>query len=162
MSLTTDPQDPRLGHGADTGPRDQHDAYLVLSEEERAKGFTRPVRVAYRHVGIAGPRHPLRDLAGEEAKRHAGRGYAKYEEYPADGSGTLGRFWTLAQLDSVGQGCGQVTTMDRSIAETYARQPSFYGSTYCCACRMHLRVGAQGEFTWVEADGSEQGNRVGS
>ena len=30
MSLTTDPNDPRLGHGADTEPQDQHDVYLVL------------------------------------------------------------------------------------------------------------------------------------
>lgn len=49
MSLTTDPDDPRLGHGADTEPQDQHEVYLVLSEEERAKGFVRPLYRSYIH-----------------------------------------------------------------------------------------------------------------
>lgn len=47
--LTTDPNDPRLGRGVDSEPIPQHDVYLVLSEEERAKGFVRPYRDAYRH-----------------------------------------------------------------------------------------------------------------
>lgn len=47
--LTTDRTDPRLGHGADITPVPQQEAYLVLSEEERAKGFIRPVRSSYRH-----------------------------------------------------------------------------------------------------------------
>lgn len=34
----------------------QHAGYWVLSDAERAKGFVRPVRGAYRHVGIPGPR----------------------------------------------------------------------------------------------------------
>lgn len=46
---TTDPTDPRLGHGADDSPVPQQSVYLVLSEEERAKGFVRPVRQSYRH-----------------------------------------------------------------------------------------------------------------
>ncbi len=50
MGLTTDPHDPRLGHGVDTGPTPQHEVYLVLSEEERAKGFIRPLRRSYIHV----------------------------------------------------------------------------------------------------------------
>ena len=49
MSLTSDPKDPRLGHGIDREPRDQHNVYLVLSDEERAKGFVRPVYRAYIH-----------------------------------------------------------------------------------------------------------------
>lgn len=161
MSLTTDPKDPRLGHGTDPAPGPQNDAYLILSEEERAKGFVRPVRVAYRHVGIAGPAHPLRDITGEEAGRYAGEGYVQYEKYP-DGDRALGRYWTAEQLEAVGKGCGTVTTMNQAIAETYARRPGFYGATYCCGCRKHLPVGAQGEFTWIEADGSDQGNRVGT
>jgi hypothetical protein len=87
MSEVTDPNDPRLGHGVDTGPVPQHEAYLVLSEEERAKGFVRPVRLAYVHVK-----------------------------------------------------CGARTTMARGIAETYARDPAFYGATYCCRCGMHVPV----------------------
>lgn len=46
--------------------------------------------------------------------------------------------------------CGAVTTMNYSIAATYARQPHFYGSTYCCQCQMHRPVGERGEFVWVE------------
>jgi hypothetical protein len=37
MSETTDPSDPRLGHGADDKPVPQNEAYLVLSDEERAR-----------------------------------------------------------------------------------------------------------------------------
>lgn len=162
MSLTTDPDDPRLGHGVDAGPIAQHDVYLVLSEEERAKGFVRPLRLSYRHVGIAGPQHPLRDLTDEEREHHAGRGYAKYEDYQGTEGRVLGRFWTQAQLDAIGKGCRTVTTMNEAIAATYSREPAFYGATFCCACSRHLPVGAQGEFTWIEADGSEAGNRVGT
>lgn len=42
-------------------------------------------------------------------------------------------------------GCFTTTTMSQAIAETYARNPKFYGSTYCCGCRMHLPVA---EFLW--------------
>jgi hypothetical protein len=163
MGVTTDPDDPRLGHGTDEEPGPQNAAYLVLSEEERGKGFTRPLRLSYRHVGVPGPRYLLRDLTERERERYDGCGYVKYEEYPpANGSGTIGRFWTQAQLDAVGKGCGTVTTMGRAIAETYSRNFAFYGATYCCGCRRHLPVGENGEFTWVEADGSEAGNRVGT
>jgi hypothetical protein len=55
--------------------------------------------------------------------------------------------------------CGQVTTMGRLIALTYARDPKFYGGTYCTTCRMHRRVA---EFTWVSDDGSDTGEVVGS
>lgn len=50
MSETTDPSDPRLGRGADDKPVPQNEAYLVLSDEERAKGFVRPVRRSYVHT----------------------------------------------------------------------------------------------------------------
>lgn len=49
MSLTDDPSDPRIGRGVDNKPRPQQDVYLVLSDEDRAKGFVRPVRQSYRH-----------------------------------------------------------------------------------------------------------------
>lgn len=45
-------------------------------------------------------------------------------------------------------GCGGVTTMGTPIAETYARNPDFYGATYCIGCRQHRPVGAAGEFYW--------------
>lgn len=57
--------------------------------------------------------------------------------------------------------CGAVTTMHLAIAETYARLPHFYGATYCLRCGMHRPVGHEGEFVWVEPDGSE-GPRVGT
>lgn len=101
MSLTTDPNDPELGHGVDETPIDQHKKYLILSEEERAKGFVRPVRRSYKH--------------------------------------------------SV---CGATTTMGLELCETYARNPKFYGSTYCTTCRKHLAVS---EFTWTE-DGEVVGS----
>lgn len=97
MSLTNDPNDPRLTRGVDTKPVPQAEAYLVLSEEERAKGFVRPVRNSYVH-----------------------------------------------------KKCGVVTKMGYALAETYARDPNFYGATYCVHCQMHLPVS---EFFW---DGTDQ------
>lgn len=76
----------------------QQKGYLVLSAEERAKGFVRPVRRTYLH----------------------------------------GK-------------CGTTTTMGLALAETYARDPSFYSGTFCVACGAHFPVGAGGEFVW---DGS--------
>lgn len=47
MSLTTNPNDQCLHDGQkEVG---QNECYLVLSEEERAKGFVRPVRDGYVH-----------------------------------------------------------------------------------------------------------------
>lgn len=48
--------------------------------------------------------------------------------------------------------CGTVTTMGQAIAETYARQPTFYGATFCVACNNHRPVGADGEFVWAGTD----------
>ena len=111
MSTTTDPDDPDLGHGSDDEPSPMQAKYLVLSEEERAKGFVRPVRSSYIHVG----------------------------------------------------GCGAVTTMRVDLAETYARDPHFYESTYCVGCGMHRPVGAAGEFHWVDGrDGQDTGIKVGT
>ena len=73
-------------------PNGQQKGYVVLSEEERAKGFVRPVRRSYVH-----------------------------------------------------DACGAVTTMGVALAETYARDPSFYGGTFCTKCRGHFPVG---EFAW--------------
>ena len=94
MTLTDNPNDPRLHYGVDEKPQDQHDVYLVLSEEERAKGFVRPLRRSYTHSK-----------------------------------------------------CHSSTHMGLALCETYARDPKFYGSTYCTTCRKHLPVA---EFTWDE------------
>jgi hypothetical protein len=44
--------------------------------------------------------------------------------------------------------CGGVTTMPMACAETYAVQPSYYGSTFCAICGGYFPVGANGEFVW--------------
>ena len=94
MSMTTDPRDPRLKRGTDETPVLQQEVYLVLSDDERRKGFLQPVRTSYRHTT-----------------------------------------------------CGTVTTMGVTLAETYARDPWFYGGTYCVTCSMHRPLA---EFTWLD------------
>lgn len=49
MSFTDDPNDPALTRGVDDSPVPQAEKYLVLSEEERAKGYVRPLRHRYVH-----------------------------------------------------------------------------------------------------------------
>ena len=98
MSLTTDKNDPGLHKKGSDG---QNAVYLVLSDEEIAKGFIRPYRQTYIH-----------------------------------------------------DKCGVATTMNKTISETYARDPKFYGATYCMGCQKHLPVS---EFTW---DGTKE--KVGS
>jgi hypothetical protein len=154
QGTTTDRNDPALQATKDSG---QHEKYLVLSADERAKGFVRPVRHSYRHVGMPAPKHPLRDLTPDEHSRYDQYHYVKYEEYPkTEDSAVVGRFWTQKELDSIGKGCGQVTRMSQSIAETYARDPKFYGATFCVGCKKHIPVGEQGEFVW-EGDESRVG-----
>jgi hypothetical protein len=92
MGTTSDRNDPGL-HNIDE--RGMQENYLILSDEERAKGFVRPVRRTYIHTK-----------------------------------------------------CGAATKMGQDIAETYAREPSFYSGTYCIGCKTHLPVGEDGEFVW--------------
>lgn len=66
--------------------------YVVLSHEERAKGFKKPLRHRYRHLR-----------------------------------------------------CGVITTMHSALAETYARDPSFYSGTFCVACKDHFSLD---QFVW--------------
>lgn len=94
--LTDDPSDPRLTHGADDEPTVMAEVYLVLSDEERARGFIRSVRQTYVHTV-----------------------------------------------------CGTATTMGLRLAETYARDPKFYGATWCVGCEMHRPVA---EFVWSGTD----------
>lgn len=122
-------------------PNGQQLAYVVLTEEERAKGFVRPLRRSYKHVGIQ-PMHSTRPLTSDEATRYAAFGYVSFEAYPDSEDPVSGRFWTQAHLDS---GCGTVTTMSREIAETYASNPKFYGGTFCAGCGKHLPLE---EFVW--------------
>lgn len=54
MGVTDDRNTPGLGHGSDESPVPMNDVYLVLSDDERAKGFVRPLRTAYVHTGGCG------------------------------------------------------------------------------------------------------------
>ena len=148
MSITDNPNDPDLGRGPDESPVGQNKKYLVLSEEERALGFVRPYRDTYRHVGKR-PQYPLADLTDEQKARF-GDAYVKWEAYPEEMLPRAGRYWTKEELER--PACRQTTTMGRAIAETYARDNTFYGSTYCTTCCMHRPVA---EFTWVELNGAE-------
>lgn len=131
----------------------QQKGYVVLSAEERAKGFVRPVRQSYIHVGRQAPQN-LRDLTDEEHERYDKFGYVKFQPYPESELPVTGRFWTQDELESVGGGCGTKTTMALDIAETYATNPDFYSGTFCCGCGKHLPLE---EFVW---DGTNE--RVGS
>src|SRR5579859_32786 len=111
MSLTTDRNDPRLTHGPDTEPGPQAEVYLVLSEEERAKGFVRPLYRCYRHVGVR-PQGPVRKLTEHERGLYAKHDYVCFEPNTDPESPALGRFWTKEQLES---GCGTVTTMGLAL-----------------------------------------------
>lgn len=124
--------------------------YVVLSAEERAKGFVRPVRRSYRHVGIR-PAHPTRPLTPKEREVHGDgpESPVLYETYPESMSPLVGRYWTKAMLES---GCGLTTTMSQPLAETYARDPGFHGGTFCAYCRQHFPVGREGQFVWEGTD----------
>ncbi len=139
--LTTDHDDPGL---KETYPDGQQKVHVVLSEEERGRGYVRPVRRTYVHTGCK-PANPLRDLTAEEKVTYADCGNAKFEEYPK-GSPLVGRYWTEKDLAPK---CGAETTMPQAIAETWAADPRFYGSTFCTCCKKYLPVG---EFVWKETN----------
>lgn len=101
MGTTTDRNDPGLKLLREDGQQEKH---VVLSEEDRDKGFVRPLRTGYVH-----------------------------------------------------DACGSVTRMPLAIAETYAANPSFYGSTFCCQCRGYFPTGKDGEFTWDDASKEKVG-----
>ncbi len=70
--------------------------YVVLSDDERLRGFVRPYRETYTHLT-----------------------------------------------------CGTDTVMGHKIAETYARDPGFYGGTFCVHCGSHFPLK---EFVWKGTD----------
>lgn len=121
----------------------QQKSYLVLTSEERAKGFVRPVRKEYTHIGVR-PKHPLRDLTDEEKEQYKEFGYIKFELYPPEELPVTGSYWSEKRLKS---GCGGVTRMGQALAETYARDPGFYGGTFCVHCKAHYPVE---EFVWKD------------
>lgn len=139
--LTTDRDHPELGHGEGNG---QNKVYLILSPEERAKGFVRPVRQSYTHVGLR--------ICGK-IKTFDGDPGLFVCKSPPNHEGKCGPVYCAItkeqkeQLDKDGNlyGCGSTTTMAIEIAETYARDPMFYGMTYCVGCHKHIPVE---EFVW--------------
>ena len=50
--------------------------------------------------------------------------------------------------------CGGETTMGQTIAETYARDPRFYGATFCVKCRIHSPLD---QFVWDNPSSWPQG-----
>jgi len=123
----------------------QQKGYKVLCPEERAKGYIRPFRDSYVHVGSK-PKYPLRDLTDDEKERYSDSEYDKLEVYPESESPKSGKFWTQKELDG---GCGVKTKINYALAETYARDPAFYGGTYCAGCGTHFPVA---EFVWEGTD----------
>ena len=62
----------------------------------------------------------------------------------------LGKEWVRPYRDSyTHKACGQVTSMSRKLAETYARDPKFYGATFCGKCGGHYPVE---EFVWYNTE----------
>lgn len=138
-------------------PNGQQQAYVVLTPEERGKGFVRPYRDSYIHVG-AKLRGELEMLDGPQVSPKDGKTYVAIDRFMLEVPGRepfrTGRFLTQAEVDQVKRtgrigGCGTRTQMARSIAETYARDPKFYGGTFCCHCKKHLPLH---EFVWEGTD----------
>jgi hypothetical protein len=74
--------------------------YVILTAEERAKGFVRPVRRQYIHLA-----------------------------------------------------CNTETRIAQVIAETYARDPKFYSSTFCVHCNWHFKLiddAGKPAFVWTD------------
>mgnify|MGYP006935484387 CR=1 FL=1 len=152
MGLTTDKNDPCLNKQRPDG---QNECYLVLSEEERQKGFVRPFRNKYTHVGrkIELDGGTIELLSEEEAKRFGTHiKYTHFLRYPESKSPLVGKALTQEEVDNIGKyigGCGAETRMGDALSETYARDPKFYGATYCVGCKTHLPVN---EFIWSDGE----------
>ena len=130
--------------------------YVVLCPEERAKGFVRPVRRSYKHVGVK-PRGTIEML--EEPYICDCKTYVAVDRFELQDGKKAGTYLTKYEVEQVKKsgcfgGCGTVTTMGQALAETYARDPKFYSGTFCCGCGTHFPVAG---FTWVP-DGSVVGS----
>lgn len=156
-TLTDGSPVPKDGSHRNLRADDQQAHYVVLSAEERAKGFVRPVRRTYRHVG--------QHVCGKPSLQHTtGKGefWVCVLEPGHEGECTQ---WQNAGSDEAAKraaqhvlgGCNCTTTMGQALAETYARDPHFYGATFCVSCGTHFPVGKRGEFVW---EGTAE--RVGS
>jgi len=155
---TDNPKDQKLQEGQ-KNESGQHSIYLVLSEEERAKHFVRPYRDSYVHIGrkleIKGEIISLEEITkGNDVWKEMysrENGYAAYLKYPESESPSIGKFLKVNEYEAIQNkstyfgGCGTVTKMSKVLSETYARNPKFYGATFCVGCNKHLPVE---EFVW--------------
>lgn len=152
MKVTLSGNEPEVLDGPAPAPINpetgMHKDHWILSQEERDKGFTRPVRISYRHVGIRN-KYAIKYLSNEEREKYKQYGYVAFEKYPDSESPLTGRFYTNDQLEQLNSGCGVVTTMNFKIAQTYARDPKFYGATFCAGCGTYLPVE---QFVWEGTD----------
>lgn len=136
----------------------QQKGYVVLAPEERAKGFVRPVRRSYVHAGFG---YCGADLGSWREQPNA-FGYVScicggppsHEDPHGDDGGHSVFVATQRELDRLKttgryKGCGTLTTMGIALAETYARDPKFYGGTFCAGCSAHFPVS---EFLWEGTD----------
>lgn len=119
---TTDGRPVADARASQTNETGQHASYIVLCESERQKGFVRPYRDRYRHLGPEVTTDDPKFGGGERLIRRGG--------------------------------CDSVTTMGKALSETYARDPKFYGATFCVSCNRHLPVA---EFVWT-VDGQQVGS----
>ena len=164
MSETTDPN--HEGVNKPKGKGEQNEAYLVLSEEERAKGFIRPLYSAYIHVGkkLDTERMMAVDeywdlnpkVYDEERRKYYKKlGYKFFipaTEEETKKSAVIGTYITEKMLET---GCNTSTKINsQGIIETYARDPKFYGSTWCTCCKAHV---PNDECVWVGSDGVRVG-----
>lgn len=147
MGLTTDKNSECLKSTKTNG---QNECYLVLSEEEIGKGFTRPFRDSYIHKGRF-YKEPL-EMLDEVYKSSNGKEYVALVPVLFEDGKVIGKsYLTQKDVDQYNKtggyvgGCGVVTKMNKTISETYARDHKFYGSTFCMGCGTHLPVS---EFVW--------------
>ena len=125
-------------------------AYIVLTAEERAKGFVRPVRQKYVHVG----RSVCGTMMVDDSKMLGGPRFVCTR--PHMHAGACGEFKDVVQPDHADMlrthrigGCGIVTHMGLALAETYARDPKFYDGTFCVGCKTHFPLD---QFVWDGTD----------
>lgn len=143
---TTSGDAPSKVRAEQTEATGQHKSYIVLCEDERKKGFVRPYRDAYKHVGPFVERCEATTQAdGEENPHQCVRPYPHGGEHEFNALMILNgpiRFMAGGRRG----GCGSITTMGQALSETYARDPTFYGATFCGRCNKHLPVA---EFVWT-------------
>jgi hypothetical protein len=66
----------------------------------------------------------------------------QHENHPTD---TSGEYVAPIRNQYVHNKCGVATRIGSAIAETYAKNPKMYGSTFCCGCSDYFPVA---QFKW--------------